>query len=97
MAFAFAGILTVFIPVQLDISKNSVIQVNYSDGFIYTQSTNKDFSFATPYIFETNENYNIELSAVDEIPQKVKNGTIIYSQRSRVLLDYTGKDVNDEQ
>lgn len=95
MAFAFSGILIVFIPVQLDISQNNIVQVNYSNGLFYNQSTNKDFSLATPYLFETNEDYNIELSVVDGIPDHLENGTIIYAEHSRVLLEYTGKEVND--
>lgn len=95
MIFALAGVLTVLIPVGLDISKNNIVQVNYSTGYLYTQSTHKSISLATPYLFETDSNYNIELSVVDGMPKKIKDGTIIYSKHSKVLLEYSGVDDSD--
>lgn len=96
--FAFIGILTGLISVQLDISQNNIVQVSYYEGYYYNngnQYTTDDFTFATPYYFKTNVGYNIELSVVDDIPGHLKNGTIIYAEHSRVLLEYTGKEVND--
>ncbi len=94
MTFALAGIFTILIPIQLDINQNNTVQTNYSTGYLYTQSAHKSFSLATPYLFETDD-YNIELSVVNGMPKKVKNGTIIYSKHSRVLLEYSGTDDSD--
>lgn len=95
LIFSFIGIVSIFVPVQLDISKNDIIQVGYSSGYLYTQSEHSELSLATPYYFKTDKGYNIELSVVDGMPNEIKNGTIVYSKRSKVLLKYTGETVKE--
>lgn len=79
-----------FATVQMDIINNNTVMMQYTSASYHPEG-NPQF-LVKPYWFE-NDNKVVELSIVTNVPKGLKNGTVIYSKYSRVLLEYSGTTI----
>ncbi len=81
------------VPVLLDISQNTTDVLEYKSAYYYNQAYFDDSYdiFAKQILVVKNDDTKIQLGdTTREFPFEMENGTIVFAEHSKIILDYTG-------
>lgn len=91
--FALANVIDL-IPVKSDIRNNAVEQVEFSSAYYEPESGGLSY-VTTDIRVKPTKGKSFVLKDSQKFPYEMKNGTIIYASRSKIILKYSGTVVRE--
>ena len=76
------------------IKANDIEIVSFSEAGFNTKYNDNDI-LLTPVVAKLNDGNELSLKSIKSFPAEIKNGTVTYLEKSRIILDYSGDVVKE--